>query len=212
MGLENVTECGALFPTSYFPSISLMASMLRSESLTIEVCETFPKQTDRNRTVIVTANGPMTLSVPIVRRDGNHTTTGRIGISYAEPWNRNHWQAIVTAYSSSPFFLYYRDDIEEALMRHYYNLIDLNDTLTTILLQKLKCLKTINHTTDFVRDVNVNKDYRNRYSYKHPESLSDIPAYEQVFGDRMAFNGNVSVLDTLFNLGPEAKDYLLGIN
>lgn len=212
MGLENVTECGALFPTSYFPSISLMASMLRSESLTIEVCETFPKQTDRNRTVIVTANGPMTLSVPIVRRDGNHTTTGRIGISYAEPWNRNHWRAIVTAYSSSPFFLYYRDDIEEALMRHYDNLIDLNDTLTTILLHKLKCPKTINHTTDFVRDVNVNKDYRNRYSYKHPESLPDIPAYEQVFGDRMAFNGNVSVLDTLFNLGPEAKDYLLGIN
>lgn len=212
MGLENVTECGALFPTSYFPSISLMASMLRSESLTIEVCETFPKQTDRNRTVIVTANGPMTLSVPIVRRNGNHTTTGRIGISYAEPWNRNHWRAIVTAYSSSPFFLYYRDDIEEALMRHYDNLIDLNDTLTTILLQKLKCPNTINHTTDFVRDVNVNKDYRNRYSYKHPESLSDIPAYEQVFGDRMAFNGNVSVLDTLFNLGPEAKDYLLGIN
>ena len=212
MGLENVTECGALFPTSYFPSISLMASMLRSESLTIEVCETFPKQTDRNRTVIVTANGPMTLSVPIVRRDGNHTTTGRIGISYAEPWNRNHWRAIVTAYSSSPFFLYYRDDIEEALMRHYDNLIDLNDTLTTILLQKLKCPKTINLTTDFVRDVNVNQDYRNRYSYKHPESLPDIPAYEQVFGDRMAFNGNVSVLDTLFNLGPEAKDYLLGIN
>ena len=127
----------AIFPTAYFPSIALMAAMVQTGDIVIEMQETFPKQTHRNRTVINTANGPMTLSVPVVRPSGVHTMISDIGISYAEKWNLIHWRAMESAYNSSPFFLYYRDDIEQLLMRKYDRLIELNEALLKCIFSKL---------------------------------------------------------------------------
>lgn len=215
--MENKTcEEKIIFPTSYFPPLFLAAAMAqhasKEETIFIEDCETFPKQTLRNRTVILTANGAMTLSVPILRTQGNHTTTREIGICYTERWNVNHWRAIVSAYNSSPYFLYYRDDVEAIINNRYSKLIDLNDAITVFLAKKLKLNFNIQHTTDFLAKESYTHDYRDRFSYKHPETLPKANVYSQVFNDRMPFNPNVSILDLLFNLGPETKDYLLSID
>lgn len=201
-----------IFPTSYFPSIALAAAMVQSGDVPVEVNETFPKQTHRNRTVIMTAAGPETLSVPVVRPDGTHTRTGDIRISYAEKWNLIHWRAIVSAYNASPFFLYYRDDFEKILMRRYDLLTELNEELLAMLFKKIKADCSISHTETFIKPGTEGvDDYRDRYNYKHPYKNINYPTYTQVFSDRMPFNGNVSVLDLLFNLGPETKGYLLNI-
>ena len=206
-----MTPYPTLFPTAYFPSIALMAAMVRAENIVIERQETFPKQTHRNRTVILTANGPMTLTVPVLRPGGNHSRTEEIGISYTEKWNMIHWRAIESAYNSSPYFLYYRDEIERIIMGCYDRLLQLNECVLQVLFKKLKIDTVISYTTDFAKPEGNLNDFRDRYSYKHPETLPSLPPYSQVFGDRMPFNGNVSIIDTLFNLGPETKDYLLGI-
>lgn len=201
-----------LFPTAYFPSIALMAAMVQSGDFLVETCETFPKQTHRNRTVILTANGPMTLSVPVVRPNGTHSSTGDIQVAYTERWNVVHWRAIESAYSSSPFFLYYRDGIEQLLMKRYRLLTELNEALLEHLFQKIKTRCSIRHTDHFVRPETSDNDYRDRFNYKHPDSRIIYPPYTQVFGDRYPFDSNVSVLDLLFNLGPETKEYLLQLN
>lgn len=206
-----MNPCPALFPTAYFPSIALMAAMIRHKEIVIEQQETFPKQTHRNRTVIVTANGPMTLTVPALRPNGNLTLTSDIGISYTEKWNLIHWRAIESAYNASPFFLYYHDDIERVIMGRYEHLLQLNERILKLLFKKLKVDIAIQYSTDFARPGTVEDDYRDRFSYKHPETLPTCQPYVQVFDDRMPFNANVSVIDTLFNLGPDTKDYLLGI-
>ncbi len=198
----------ALFPTAYFPSIALTAAMLQSGTIVIEQQESFPKQTHRNRTVILTANGPMTLSVPVVRCNGSHTRTADIDISYAEHWNLIHWRAMEAAYNSSPFFLYYRDGIEHILMQKYDRLIELNEALLKYVFTKLKAPCAISYTNNYAKPNGDARDYRDRFSYKHPERLPYCPRYEQVFSDRMPFNSNVGILDLLFNLGPESKEYL----
>ena len=206
-----MTPYPTLFPTAYFPSIALMAAMVRAENIVIERQETFPKQTHRNRTVIVTANGPMTLTVPVLRPNGNHSRTEEIGISHTEKWNLIHWRAIESAYNSSPYFLYYRDDIERTMLGRYDHLLQLNEQILRLLFKKLKFDAEIIYTNDFVKPESDPNDFRDRFSYKHPEALPTLPPYSQVFGDRLPFNGNVSIIDTLFNLGPETKEYLLGI-
>lgn len=206
--MDNST---ALFPTAYFPSIALMAAMVQTGDIVIEQQETFPKQTHRNRTVIITANGAMTLSVPVVRPNGTHTLTTDIAISYAEHWNLIHWRALEAAYNSSPYFLYYRDGIEKILMQRYDRLIELNEAILEHLFAKLKTQHSITYTNDYRKPCGEPNDFRDRFSYKHPERLPECPKYEQVFSDRMPFDGNVGILDLLFNLGPESKDYLLKI-
>lgn len=208
---HGITE-PSIFPTAYFPSLSLMAAMVQTGDLLTEVYETFPKQTHRNRTVILTANGPMTLSVPVVRPNGNHTITADITVAYNERWNVTHWRAIESAYSAAPFFLYYRDPIEKLLMAKYDRLITINEALLEQLFKALKSDCTIRHTEKYIRNVAVGQDYRDRFSYKHPDNSISLPPYTQVFCDRQTFNANVSILDLLFNKGPEAKDYLLQIN
>ena len=199
-----------LFATSYFPPIAYMAALMRMPFFSIEQQDTFPKQTHRNRTVIVTAGGLMTLSVPVVRPQGTHTRTADMGISYAERWNVIHWRALEAAYNASPYFLYYRDEVEQILMNHYDRLIELNDTILRFLLKKLKLSGNYNYTTQYLHQ--ASHDYRNRFDYKRPEENIALPSYAQVFADRMPFQPHVSVLDLLFNLGPEAREYLHNIS
>lgn len=201
-----------IFPTCYFPSVAMTAAMVQKRDnsrLLVEQHETFPKQTYRNRTIIITANGPMTLSVPVVRTNGNHTFTKDITISYAEKWNIIHWRAIESAYNASPYFLYYRDEVEQILMQRYCRLIDLNETIMLFLAKKFKKEWEIVYTSEFLRCDNYYLDYRDSYSYKHPEALPHFEKYHQVFDDRLTFNSNVSILDLLFNMGPETTAYLL---
>lgn len=206
---DSMDSSKPLFPTSYFPPIAMMGAMVRCKEVYIEKKETFPKQTHRNRTKIITANGAMTLSVPLLRPQGTHTTTESIGISYTERWNILHLRAIETAYNSSPFYMYYRDEIEKILLQRYERLIDLNKTILDFVLKKIKIDCTVSYTDEYIRESEAIQDYRGKYDYKHPDSTITIPKYYQVFGDRMPFDGNVGILDALFNLGPETKEYLL---
>lgn len=200
-----------IFSTAYLPSVSYMARVATYDTLAIEQKETFPKQTFRNRAAIATGNGPLMLNVPVVKPQGNHTPTDQILISYHEPWNIRHWRAIVSAYSAAPYFLYYRDELEQILLTPHQRLIDLNDALLHYLLKKLKLPCTITYTDTFTppSDPPSSLDFRTRLTDKHSLNTSPpLPAYPQVFDTRFGFQPNLSSIDLLFNLGPEARLYL----
>jgi hypothetical protein len=197
-----------------------MAVLARHDSVVIEQKETFPKQTFRNRAAIATGNGVLMLNVPVVRPYGNHTRTEQMTLSYNEPWNVRHWRAIVAAYSAAPYFLYYRDELEKILLQRHERLIDLNDAILNYLLQRFKINCHITYTDSFTppSDPPTANDLRNlltnKHTLPHPNSQFSIfnfqfPPYPQVFDTRFGFLPNLSAIDLLFNLGPEAKPLLL---
>lgn len=197
-----------IFPTSYLPPIIYFAYLARFRAIAIEAKETFPKQTYRNRAVLATANGIQTITVPSIRTQGNHTTTEEMEISYAEPWTIKHWRAIETAYNSAPYFLYYKDGLEKILFENHQKLIDLNTKLTEYLIKKLKLNCQIQLTSDYMPNGTLENDYRYEFSSKKPYEKTTFMPYPQVFSETQGFIPNASIIDLLFNLGPDSKKYL----
>lgn len=195
-----------LFSTAFMPPIAYMATLSKYPEAHIEAKETFPKQTYRNRLEIMTANGVKTLTVPVIRN--NHSRTDEVRIDYKERWNIIHFRTLEAAYSASPYYLYYKDGLENLLMQRYDLLLQLNHAALEWLLKQLKTSCTTTLTTDFLPFSDNPLDYRNTFSPKRPSPTEKFPRYYQVFDDRQPFAPNLSILDLLFNIGPEAKQYL----
>ena len=198
-----------LISTAYLPTVRYMSVLAKYGAATIEQYETFPKQTFRNRTTIATGNGLMMLNVPVSRPSGNHSTTAEMVVSYHEPWNIRHWRAIVSAYNAAPYFLYYKDELEEILMHRYEHLLQLNEALLNYLLKRLKITCQLEYTQSFIKEAASYIDLRESLTAKKDDPSITYPPYSQVFESRHGFLPNLSVIDLLFNLGPEAKSYLL---
>lgn len=199
-----------LFSTAYFPPIAYTSALLHyareGKEICIEIHETFPKQTYRNRMNIMTAGGIRTLTVPVLRK--NHSRTEEVLIDYKERWNIIHLRTLTAAYSASPYFMYYKDELEGLLTQRYERLVDLNQATLKWLLKRLKTACTTLFTTDYHPDRHEADDFRNSFSPKVPYPTDTMPSYYQVFSDRLPFTPNLSTLDLLFNLGPEANQYI----
>jgi len=195
-----------LFTTAYFPSISYMARFLAEDAPVIEVFETYHKQTYRNRCRVMTANGVESLSVPVVKVNGNHTMTKDMAISPIEPWQHIHSRCLESAYKAAPYFDHYYNYLRPIFEGHFNRLIDLNDAALQAVLKMLKIKKDIFHTTDYVRE--TENDLREAFSPKKPFVSNLFPAYYQVFSEKYPFAPDLSVLDLVFNEGPEAMAYL----
>ena len=194
------------FSTAYFPSISYMARFLQEDAPVIEVWETYRKQTYRNRCRVMTANGVESLTVPVVKVNGNHTMTKDMAISPMEPWQHIHSRCLESAYKAAPYFDHYYDYLRPIFEGHFERLIDLNDAALQAILKMLKVKKEIVHTMDYVREAEI--DLREAFSPKKAIESTSFPEYYQVFGTKFPFASDLSVLDLVFNEGPEAATYL----
>lgn len=199
-----------LFSTAYFPPIAYMAALMHCDNVIIEAKETFPKQTYRNRMQIVTAGGLRILSVPTIRT--NHSRTDQVEIDYKDRWPIIHLRTLDAAYAASPYYMYFRDDIATLLHTQHDNLLSLNQSILRWLLSKLKINCNVSVTTQWQANTNEGTvDLRNIFSPKVPYPTDNYPQYYQVFADRMPFQPNLTILDLLFNLGPEAHEHLHNI-
>ena len=196
-----------LLPTAYLPPAGWFCFLLRYDEVWLEHNETYPRQTYRNRCEIYTEKGKMSLSIPVSRVNGNHTLTKDVLINDREPWARNHWRAISTAYLNSPYFLYYRDELHDRFMERDENLVDFNNRLIELICKLLGLKKDISHTTHFIRHPEDTLDLR-EISPKRRWYEGEFQRYVQVFADRHGFIANLSILDLLFNLGPQTVRYL----
>ena len=202
----------AVFSTAYLPPIGYFAPIINSQKTLIEDDENYVKQTYRNRCLIYTANGLFPLSIPVVKVNGNHTKIKDIEISYFENWQQHHWRSIVSAYNQSPFFLYYRDELEVFFTKQFKYLLDFNTELMKVILEALDLNTEIVFTEKFIGNDNHSYlDLRNKFNPKKRDTENGFPEYTQVFNEKHGFIPNLSIIDLLFNEGPNALDYLEGL-
>jgi len=195
----------SLFSTAYFPCISYMARFLEDPSPVIEIFDTYHKQTYRNRCRVMTANGVESLSVPVVKVNGNHTMTKDVVVSYKEHWQQIHRRCLESAYKAAPYFDHYYDYLRPIFETRFEKLIELNDAALQAVLGMLKVKKEIVHTTDYVHE--AENDFREAFSPKTISDSSVFPKYYQVFSAKFPFEPDLSILDLLFNEGPEATSH-----
>ena len=194
-----------LLSTAYFPPAIYFSLIRNSDKVFIEQEENYVRQTYRNRCRILTSGGVLNLSVPVLKGNVLKSKVKDIRIDYSKRWQQVHLRALTSAYSRSPFFQFYSDPIINIIQRKHSFLFDINNELLLRCLGFLEMDKCINYTSSFLPDSGLSNDYRYRIKPgKHPETNSR--EYIQVFGEK--FVPGLSILDLIFNLGPETADYL----
>jgi len=196
-----------LLSTAYLPPAEYFARIINAKEVLIEREENYHKQSYRNRCYILSVSGPQALTVPVYLGSFHKTSIKDIRIDYSKRWQQVHLGAMVSAYSSSPFFLYYYEELEKIILSNHQFLLDLNLELIMTILKMIKLEVNISYSTDF-RPVNKTE---NDFRYNlNPKKKSDyvMKPYLQVFSQDNGFTAGLSIVDPLFNLGPEAVKYL----
>ena len=201
-------EKGAVLPLFYLPPVEYFAALKKyTPDVIIESEEHFPKQTYRNRADIYTPDGKLSLTVPVVKGAKNHTRVKDVKISYEFNWQRLHWMSLQACYRRSAYFEYYEDDLAPFYEKRFDFLFDYNEQLLNFVLKAIKLQVGINYTEDYSRTYPGLIDLRSAMNAKKQSHFKQIP-YFQVFEDRHGFLPNLSIVDLLFNQGPQTIQYL----
>jgi hypothetical protein len=190
-----------IFPTAYFGNVAYFKSLIAAVDPFIEAHEHFIKQSLRSRCEILGANGPQTLSIPVIRKNGSKTPVHEVLLDDHKRWRKEHWRSIESAYASSPYFEFYDKEVRMMIEFDTDRLIDLNMNITRSILDLLEINNEFGITEAYQMS-DITTDYR-----PFDFNLPDQKRYIQVFGDD--FVPNLSVLDLLFCEGPMARNILL---
>tara|TARA_R110000868_G_scaffold88088_3_gene245746 strand:+ start:10231 stop:10851 length:621 start_codon:yes stop_codon:yes gene_type:complete len=194
-----------LHPT-YFPNIAHFVAIVKAKRVTFEMDDNFLKQTYRNRTYIYGANGKLLLNIPVIHTQKKRQKYRDVKISQDTNWQDLHWKSLLSAYSTSPFFEFYKDDLEPVFKMKTGFILDFNFKCFQVVCD---CLQLdINYTkTDFYKKpVEDKTDFRFLVDAKMEEPK--FKPYTQVFSHKYGFINNLSILDLLCNEGPNALNYL----
>lgn len=193
--------------SAYLAPIQYYSILMASSSVSIEKYDSYLKQTYRNRCNILAANGAMALSIPVEHSNSLKPLTKDICIADHGNWQHLHWNAIISAYNSTPFFEYYKDDFAPFYHKKYKFLYDLNEELRVLICELIGIDSThISYTDAYEKE--VEGDFRDIIHPKKdwrivdPSFLSN--PYYQVFGQKFGFTDNLSIIDLLFNMGNES--------
>lgn len=199
-----------MLSTTYFGPIQWYQKLYRAEHVIIEQWESFQKQTYRNRCLIATTNGIQALTVPVEHSDSQLIKD--IRLSDHGNWRRLHWNALQSAYGESPFFEYYQDDIRPFFEKRWVYLLDFNEAIRQKMCELIDIQPEVTYNTGYMADSESQDmdDFRSAINPKHPIQDDDFETkcYYQVYQMKHGFLSNLSVLDLLFNMGPESIFYL----
>lgn len=200
----------ALLPSAYFAPIAWYVPMARGAEVCIEQHDNFVKQTWRNRCAIAGPNGRQVLTVPVEKNPKGKTAMRDVRISDHGNWRHLHWNALESSYGKSPFFEYYADDLRPFFERRWEFLFDYNEEIRQKVCELLQIDAKVSYSSAFFAPEALPETTRDLRPLAEPSLLDALPCtpYYQVFAQRQGFIPNLSILDLLFNLGPEALIYL----
>ena len=195
-----------LIHPTYFPNLAHFVAMVKSDVVYFEVCDNYQKQTHRNRTEIYGANGKLALTVPVSYTQKNRQLYKDVTIANDGLWQQQHLKSLQSAYSMSPFFEYYIDELMPLFEKQFDYILDFNLNCFEVIKDGLQINITVNSTHTFEKEPVHKTDYR-RLVQRNYETTYFQP-YTQVFTEKHGFIPNLSILDLIFNEGPNAELYL----
>ncbi|WP_406826737.1 WbqC family protein [Pedobacter sp. KACC 23697] len=199
----------AILPLFYLPPVGYFSLLQKlGDDFLIEKHEHLAKQTYRNRASIYSPNGKLDITVPVVKGAKTHTKMKDVRISYDFNWQRLHWLSLESCYRSSAYFEFYEDELARFYTNKFEFLFDYNLELLEWLNKKLKLNKRFEVTGEYFDDIQAELDFRSAMNPKKPEDMVNNKPYYQVFEDKHQFLTNLSIVDLLFNQGPQARLYL----
>ncbi|HON18178.1 MAG TPA: WbqC family protein [Salinivirgaceae bacterium] len=194
-----------LLSIQYFPNIQYFTKILEHGQIILEAHENYQRQTYRNRCKIYAANGIQTLSVPIEKNESEKNIR-QIRIAYHTQWQMNHWKSIVSAYKNAPYFEHYEHKIKRLFFTKEEFLWNLNQKTIETILDLLSLKVNLQFSSHYEK--NAQNDWRNGIHPKPQHCFPDddfVPEkYYQVFASKHGFIPNLSILDLLFNEGPNS--------
>jgi hypothetical protein len=202
-----------LLSTTYFGPVQYYSKLVSGQKIVLERYENYPKQTYRNRCIIYGANGPQTLTIPVSKGNELKVYTKDIRIDNSANWQKIHFKAIESAYRCSPFYLYYIDDIIPFYEKKHEFLYELNLSILSQIGKVIGFPFSPDESESYIPPAASDYlDFRDRIHpkpgmYQYDPSFR-APVYTQVFEPKSGFTGNLSILDLLFNTGPDALEHL----
>lgn len=196
-----------VFPTAGCAPIAYLQELIKFNKVCWEVHDHFPKQTFRNRYEILSANGSLQQTIPVIKMNGSKTFTRDIVIDHQSNWAMIHWRGLQTAYASSPFFDHYAIDVQKLLFEKHPSLVDFN----------LSFIQFFLSTWGFQVDIALSTQYNHTAphhftsrNFSKKETVETFQKYTQVyFHENQEFIPNVSLLDLLFCEGPMGRNFIL---
>lgn len=197
-----------LLSTAYFPPVQYISKFLLYKSIFIEKHENYNKQSYRNRCIILGANGPQNLIIPVQKDAHPRIPISEVKIDYDTNWTKMHWKAIEAAYRRSPFYEYYIDDFARYYKLKFESLLEFNTEILNLILLRIGINSAYSFTENYTEISSETDDFRNSIHPKLSKSTTDEhfrpSVYNQVFSEKYNFTENLSILDLLFNEGPNS--------
>ncbi len=196
-----------LLSLHYLPGVDWLTVAHNNQNYRIEAHENYQKHSMRNRCHIAGPNGIQRLSIPLVKGKNLQTPIRDVRIANDEPWQRQHWRSIKTAYGNAPYFEHYANELERFYEKKYTFLFHFNMELLLWMMEKMGIKQTIELTDFYATPTAPLSDLR---GFLFPLDATIVPAatYAQVFQDRHGFLPGLSGIDLLMCCGKQSVEIL----
>jgi len=175
-------------------------TLMENKNVLFDLEAPFTKMSFKNRMVIITSQGPLMLTIPIVGGRDQKTPIKDIAIAYDSPWSAQHLKSITTSYKRAPYFEYYEQSLHALYLNKPVKLVDFLLFCADWLQSQLKVNWDLNQSHEQVIVDDLLK-YQDPWLPKNYSRIEGLPKYQQVFADQNDFITNASILDMLFCVG-----------
>lgn len=201
---NQIINKNILLSTAYFPPIAYFSCLALAKTIAIETQESFIKQSFRSRCEILSANGKIQLNIPIKHDKSGAQKITETQIDFSSKWQNEHIRTLETVYNQSPYFEFYFPEYKSIIKNAPESLFELNILIKKQLSKDLDVIFNPVFTISYEKTIGNNLDLRNLLQPKVQTTFDFLKPYHQVFNDKLGFQEDLSILDLLFNSGPDA--------
>ena len=187
----------------YFGNICFIELLYKEKQVCFDSHAPFTKMSFKNKMVILSAQGPLALTIPIVGGRDQKTAINNIRIAYDAPWQAQHFKALKTCYKRAPYFEYYEADLEKLYTTKTAFLVEFLEACHLFLQKAVKGKWELIQYNEYVQKIKEEETKKEIHPWQ-PNNYAQFPIqheYQQVFTSPSGFIQNLSILDMLFSVG-----------